>query len=52
MIDLRERIRSPLYIKNMPSLHKFAKMSDARVYKSLSKIPSSDYYGVSPLEIS
>ena len=36
----------------MPSLRKFAKMSDARVYKSLSVIPTSDYYGVSPLEIS
>ena len=52
MIDSGERLRSPGYIRNMPSLRNFAKMSDAKVYKSLSIIPTSDYYGVSPLEIS
>ena len=52
MIDSGERLRSPGYLRNMPSLRKFAKMSDSRVYKSLSVIPSSDYYGVSALEIS
>ena len=39
------------FIENMPSLHACAKMRSDEVYRTLSHIPSSDYYGVSPIEI-
>ena len=39
------------FIQNMPSLRHCAKMSDNKVFIKLSQIPSSDYYGVNPIEI-
>ena len=39
---------NPEFIRKMPNLSQSAKMKDVKVYKNLSKIPSSDYYGVRP----
>ena len=43
---------NPGFIRKMPSLRQCAKMKDVKVYKSLSIIPSSDFYGVKPSVIS
>ena len=35
----------------MPSMKECAKMTDNKVFMMLSRIPSSDYYGLNPAEI-
>ena len=44
-------MKNPEFIKKMPSLYQSAKMPDYEVYKSLSIIPSSDFYRKCPQEI-
>ena len=39
------------YIENMPKLSEVAKMSDVKLFKNLSRIAISDFYGLHPKQI-